>query len=163
MALWTGALARERYLKRVSVQRECVCNTRQRLDAARFDDLRSAPGRCLASDLRADLMSSKETQDMGLRNDLQTHTRELNPGAGANREARDANGDSPLTWASRHHRPSHILAKLCFGPHRIHPLAVESAAENRAAGWRGMEKHLAGKPHFSPLEHQPLHRRQRLR
>ncbi len=66
--------------------------------------------------------------------------------AGANVEARDANGDSPLTWASWHHRPAHILDKLCFGPHRIHPLAVEDSREIRAAGWRGMEKSLAGRP-----------------
>jgi len=66
--------------------------------------------------------------------------------AGARVDVRDAAGDSPLTWASWHHRPSHILAKLCFGPHRIHPAAVQDAAEDRAAGWRGMEKSLAGKP-----------------
>jgi hypothetical protein len=66
--------------------------------------------------------------------------------AGAAADARDAHGDSPLTWASWHHRPSHILAKLCFGPHRIHPSAVQSSPRNSLAGWRGMEKHLAGKP-----------------
>lgn len=44
--------------------------------------------------------------------------------AGAEREARDANGDSPLTWASWHLRPAYILDLLCFPPHRIHPEAV---------------------------------------
>lgn len=68
--------------------------------------------------------------------------------AGAKVDAVDANGDSPLTWASWHHRPAHILAKLCFGPHRIHPLAVESSLQDRYDGWRGMEKALAGKPHL---------------
>ncbi len=41
--------------------------------------------------------------------------------AGANLEARDANGDSPLTWGSWHLRPDSILRKLCYGPYRIRP------------------------------------------
>ncbi|MGE0404871.1 MAG: ankyrin repeat domain-containing protein [Candidatus Korobacteraceae bacterium] len=41
--------------------------------------------------------------------------------AGAVIDARDKNGDSPLTWASWHLRPAAILRKLCFGKHRIHP------------------------------------------
>lgn len=44
--------------------------------------------------------------------------------AGATVNARDANGDSPLTWASWHLRPTAILRKLCFGDFRIHPQAV---------------------------------------
>lgn len=68
--------------------------------------------------------------------------------AGAKVDARDANGDSPLTWASWHHRPNHVLALLCFGEHRIHPAAVESSKDDREYDWRGMEKHLAGRPHF---------------
>src|SRR5262249_20972655 len=35
--------------------------------------------------------------------------------AGAKREARDMNGDTPLTWASWHLRPPVILRKLCYG------------------------------------------------
>lgn len=35
--------------------------------------------------------------------------------AGANREAKDANGDSPLCWASWHQRPDSILRMLCYG------------------------------------------------
>jgi uncharacterized protein len=34
--------------------------------------------------------------------------------AGANREAKDMYGDSPLTWASWHLRPNTILRKLCY-------------------------------------------------
>lgn len=34
-------------------------------------------------------------------------------------DARDANGDSPLSWASWYLRPDNILRLLCFGPHRI--------------------------------------------
>jgi len=67
--------------------------------------------------------------------------------AGATIDAKDMNGDSPLTWASWHHRPAHILSKLCYGPHRIHPEAAKSSPGDRAAGWRGMEKSLAGSPY----------------
>jgi ankyrin repeat protein len=39
--------------------------------------------------------------------------------AGARREAKDMNGDSPLTWASWHLRPRTILRLLCYGPFRV--------------------------------------------
>ena len=55
--------------------------------------------------------------------------------AGAIIDAKDMNGDSPLTWASWYLRPAAILRKLCFGDFRIHPKAA------------GMEIHLLGKPH----------------
>lgn len=42
-------------------------------------------------------------------------------GAGARRDARDANGDTPLGWASWYGRPDAILRKLLHGEHRIHP------------------------------------------
>ena len=54
--------------------------------------------------------------------------------AGARREVRDANGDSPLSWASWHLRPASVLQKLCFGNFRIHP------------DFAGLEAHLLGKP-----------------
>ena len=41
--------------------------------------------------------------------------------AGGDREARDAHGDSPLSWASWHLRPARILRLLCFGEFSIHP------------------------------------------
>lgn len=41
--------------------------------------------------------------------------------AGANVDAKDMNGDSPLTWASWHLRPDSILRKLCYGDFSIHP------------------------------------------
>ena len=56
-------------------------------------------------------------------------------GAGASREVRDANGDTPLSWASWHLRPTPILRKLLFGDFRIHP-------KNR-----GMDANLLGEPH----------------
>lgn len=39
--------------------------------------------------------------------------------AGAKIDARDANGDSPLGWASWHLRPRSILRLLCFPPHQV--------------------------------------------
>jgi uncharacterized protein len=41
--------------------------------------------------------------------------------AGAALDARDMNGDSPLSWASWHLRPTSILRKLCYGDFRINP------------------------------------------
>lgn len=41
--------------------------------------------------------------------------------AGARREARDAHGDTPLSWASWHLRPDAILRLLCFGNFSIRP------------------------------------------
>ncbi|MBI4661921.1 MAG: ankyrin repeat domain-containing protein [Verrucomicrobia bacterium] len=38
--------------------------------------------------------------------------------AGALIDAKDMNGDSPLTWASWHLRPRSILRKLCYGKFR---------------------------------------------
>lgn len=38
--------------------------------------------------------------------------------AGARKDVRDMNGDSPLTWASWHLRPRGILRKLCYGDFR---------------------------------------------
>lgn len=58
--------------------------------------------------------------------------------AGARRDARDQNGESPLGWASWHLRPASILRMLCFGDFRIRP------------DYAGMEAHLLGKPHLGP-------------
>jgi uncharacterized protein len=41
--------------------------------------------------------------------------------AGAAKDARDVNGDSPLSWGSWHLRPDPILRKLCFGEFSIRP------------------------------------------
>jgi len=56
--------------------------------------------------------------------------------AGAIKEAKDANGDSPLAWASWHLRPDAILRKLCYG--------VFSIRETRVP----MEINLIGEPHI---------------
>lgn len=65
--------------------------------------------------------------------------------AGAKKDARDANGDSPLTWASWHLRPASILRKLCFGGFSIHPQATWTG--DHGAGSTGLEASLLGRPH----------------
>jgi ankyrin repeat protein len=39
--------------------------------------------------------------------------------SGASKEAKDSNGDSPLTWASWYLRPRPILRLLCYGDFRV--------------------------------------------
>jgi ankyrin repeat protein len=56
--------------------------------------------------------------------------------AGAVVDAKDVNGDSPLTWASWHLRSASALRKLCYGPYRIRP------------DYAGMDANLRGKPHL---------------
>lgn len=64
---------------------------------------------------------------------------------GADREARDANGDSPLSWASEHLRLGAILALLCFGDHRIGEGNRLGITSDHGAGWgNGMERKLLG-------------------
>jgi uncharacterized protein len=55
--------------------------------------------------------------------------------AGARVDAKDMNGDSPLTWASWFQRPDSILRKLCYRGISIHP-------ERRT-----MDAYLLGEPH----------------
>jgi hypothetical protein len=57
--------------------------------------------------------------------------------AGAKLDAKDANGDSPLGWASWYLRPDPILRKLCYDGYSIRP--------NRLS----MEGYLLGKPHLA--------------
>ncbi len=53
--------------------------------------------------------------------------------AGARRDAKDANGDSPLSWASWHLRPDAILRKLCYDRFSIRP--GRSSSYDHGAGW----------------------------
>jgi ankyrin repeat protein len=55
--------------------------------------------------------------------------------AGATIDAKDMNGDSPLTWASWHLRPTAILRQLCYGEFRVSPERLS------------MEHYLLGQPH----------------
>ena len=54
--------------------------------------------------------------------------------AGAVLDARDANGETPLSWASWYGRPTPILRELLYGSFRIHP-------QNQS-----MQANLLGKP-----------------
>ncbi|MFQ5528250.1 MAG: ankyrin repeat domain-containing protein [Thermoanaerobaculia bacterium] len=64
---------------------------------------------------------------------------------GADREARDVDGDSPLTWASRHLRPGAILKLLEFGPHRVGARSAEIITSDHGSGWgNGMDWKFVG-------------------
>jgi ankyrin repeat protein len=65
--------------------------------------------------------------------------------AGASPAAKDAHGDSPLSWASWHLRPAAILRLLCHGDWSIHPEAAWTG--DHGAGASGMDRHLIGRPH----------------
>lgn len=54
--------------------------------------------------------------------------------AGARIDAKDMNGDSPLSWGSWHLRPDSLLRKLCYGEFRIRP------------GRKDMKAYLTGEP-----------------
>lgn len=54
--------------------------------------------------------------------------------AGANVEAKDVNGDTPLSWGSWHRRPDSLLRRLSYGPYSIR------------AGRKSMEEYLRGEP-----------------
>ncbi len=64
---------------------------------------------------------------------------------GADREARDANGDSPLTWASEHLRPGSILKMLAFPPHFISDAGAAQITSDHGCGWgTGMDRKILG-------------------
>ena len=56
--------------------------------------------------------------------------------AGAKIDAKDMNGDTPLSWASWYVRPDPILRMLCYGDFQIRP------------GRRSMKEYLIGEPHL---------------
>jgi uncharacterized protein len=55
--------------------------------------------------------------------------------AGAALDRRDANGETPLSWASWSQRPTAVLVKLCYGAFRVRTDRVS------------MEETLVGRPH----------------
>ncbi len=58
--------------------------------------------------------------------------------AGADRQAKDMNDDTPLAWASWYTRPDALLRKLCYGTYSIHPDRVP------------LRVALLGKPYKAP-------------
>ncbi|MEO7660519.1 MAG: ankyrin repeat domain-containing protein [Pyrinomonadaceae bacterium] len=64
---------------------------------------------------------------------------------GADRSLQDANGDSPLTWASEHLRPGAILRLLAFPPHNVSDKSAEFITSDHGCGWgNGMERKILG-------------------
>jgi ankyrin repeat protein len=66
--------------------------------------------------------------------------------SGASVEARDANGDTPLSWASWYLRPGAILHLLCYGRFHINSERRKQTTSPPADG--SMEGTLSGKPHL---------------
>lgn len=65
--------------------------------------------------------------------------------AGARLDCRDAHGDTPLSWASRHLRPGGILALLAHGGHRVSEQHIATNISDHGAGWgNAMERNLLG-------------------
>lgn len=64
---------------------------------------------------------------------------------GADKEARDAHGDSPLSWASMHLRPGNILSLLAFGPHTVGEGHRTKNTSDYGQGWgNSMDWNLMG-------------------
>lgn len=64
--------------------------------------------------------------------------------AGARVDAKDAHGDTPLSWASWYLRPGSILGLLLHGSYRIHPERLKKRTCEAADG--SMERDLLGNP-----------------
>ena len=64
---------------------------------------------------------------------------------GADREAKDAHGDTPLSWASEHLRPGSILSLLAYGEHRIGEAHKVKNTSDHGQGWgNSMDWNLLG-------------------
>ena len=64
---------------------------------------------------------------------------------GADKEARDTQGDSPISWASAHLRPGSILKLLAFSPHNMSEAGAASITSDHGCGWgNGMERKFLG-------------------
>lgn len=64
---------------------------------------------------------------------------------GADKEAKDAHGDTPLSWASEHLRPGSILSLLAYGEHRIGEAHKVKNTSDHGQGWgNSMDWNLLG-------------------
>lgn len=64
---------------------------------------------------------------------------------GADKEARDANGDSPIAWASEHLRPGSVLHLLSFEGQFVGEAAGRLITSDHGCGWgNGMERKFIG-------------------
>jgi ankyrin repeat protein len=65
--------------------------------------------------------------------------------SGADKEAKDVLGDSPLSWASEHLRPGRILALLTYGEHTIGERHKARNTSDHGNSWgNGMDWNLLG-------------------
>lgn len=65
--------------------------------------------------------------------------------SGANKEAKDTHGNSPLSWASEHLRPGKILYLLQYGEHRVSEKHASINISDHGTGWgNGMDWNLFG-------------------
>jgi uncharacterized protein len=58
--------------------------------------------------------------------------------AGADKTKKDMHGDTPLSWASWHLRPDHILAMLCYGHYRISQERINRSSGDYRPEWGKM-------------------------
>ncbi len=66
-------------------------------------------------------------------------------GNGADKAAKDANGNSPLNWASEHLRPGTILSLLSYGEYRIGDAHKTKNTSDHGQGWgNSMDWNLLG-------------------
>ena len=64
---------------------------------------------------------------------------------GAKKEAKDVNGDSPLSWASEHLRPGAILSLLSYGSHQVGEAHKLKNTSDHGHGWgNSMDWNLLG-------------------
>lgn len=64
---------------------------------------------------------------------------------GADKNAKDAHGDSPLSWASQHLRPGTILSLLSYGDHQVSSAHVVKNTSDHGLGWgNAMDWNLLG-------------------
>lgn len=64
---------------------------------------------------------------------------------GADKHARDAHGNSPISWASEHLRPGSILKLLAFPPHNMSDAGAAQISSDHGCGWgNGMERKFLG-------------------
>ncbi len=64
---------------------------------------------------------------------------------GSDKEAKDANGETPLSWASRHLRPGRILYLLAYGEHRVSEAHKTRNTSDHGCGWgNSMDWNLQG-------------------
>ena len=64
---------------------------------------------------------------------------------GADKKAKDAHGDSPMTWASEHLRPGSVLSLLSYGKYRVGEGHKVKNTSDHGQGWgNGMDWNLLG-------------------